>query len=89
MIKHTQIIRRLLPTNCLSVFDHFVGLSLKVLKPRAVYEKMNRNDANIYALSILDRYEYRRDDLDDLCLAGFASSYISKKAVDEQLNLKN
>ena len=23
MVKHTQTIRRLLPTNCLSVFDHF------------------------------------------------------------------
>ena len=29
MVKHTQRIRRLLPTNCLSVFDHFVGLMLK------------------------------------------------------------
>ena len=32
MVKHTQTIRRLLPTNCLSVFDHFVGLALKGLK---------------------------------------------------------
>ena len=31
MVKHTQTIRRQLPTNCLSVFDHFVGLALKVL----------------------------------------------------------
>ena len=30
-VKHTQTIRRLLPTNCLSVFDHFVGLALKGL----------------------------------------------------------
>ena len=29
MVKHTQTIRRLLATNCLSVFDHFVGLALK------------------------------------------------------------
>ena len=29
MIKHTQTIRRLLPTNCLSLFDHFVGWRLK------------------------------------------------------------
>ena len=28
MIKHTQTIRRLLRTNCLTVFDHFVGLPL-------------------------------------------------------------
>ena len=28
MVKHTQTIRRLLPTNCLSAFDHFVRLAL-------------------------------------------------------------
>ena len=32
MVKQTQTVRRLLPTNCLSVFDHFVGLALKGLK---------------------------------------------------------
>ena len=31
MVKHTQTIRRQKPTNCLSVFDHFVGLALKGL----------------------------------------------------------
>ena len=31
MVKHTQTIRRLLPTDCLSVFDHFVGLPFKGL----------------------------------------------------------
>ena len=25
MVEHTQTIRRLLPTNCLSLFDHFFG----------------------------------------------------------------
>ena len=34
MAKHTQTIRRLLPTNCLSVFDHFEGLALKRVKKR-------------------------------------------------------
>ena len=29
MVKHTQTFRRLLSTNCLSIFDHFVGLALK------------------------------------------------------------
>ena len=33
MVKHTQTIRRLLPTNCLSVLDHFVGLAPKVFNP--------------------------------------------------------
>ena len=30
MVKHTQFVGNL-PTNCLSVFDHFVGLALKGL----------------------------------------------------------
>ena len=32
MVKHTQTIRRQESTNCLSVFDHFVGLAIKGLK---------------------------------------------------------
>ena len=32
MVKHTQTIRRKISTNCLSVFDHFVGLVLKGLR---------------------------------------------------------
>ena len=31
MVKHNQTIRRLLPTNCLSAFDHFEGLASKGL----------------------------------------------------------
>ena len=31
MVEHTQTIGRLLPTNCLSVFDHFITLALKGL----------------------------------------------------------
>ena len=31
LVKHTQTIRRLLPKNFLSVFDHFVELALKGL----------------------------------------------------------
>ena len=34
MVKHTQTIRRILPTNCLSMFDHFVGLALKGLSSK-------------------------------------------------------
>ena len=34
MVKYTQIIRRQHPTNCLSVFDHFVGLKLKGLRSK-------------------------------------------------------
>ena len=37
MVKHTQTIRRLLPTNCLCVFDHFVGLAPNVLLALSLY----------------------------------------------------
>ena len=36
MVKHTQTICQLLPTNCLSVFDHFTGLTLKGLKTQRI-----------------------------------------------------
>ena len=32
MVKHTHTICQLLPTNCLSVLDHFVELALKGLR---------------------------------------------------------
>ena len=34
MVKHTQASRRLLATDCLHVFDHFVGLALKGIKTK-------------------------------------------------------
>ena len=37
MAKHTQKIRRLLPTNCLSVCDHFVGLARKGLTKLIIF----------------------------------------------------
>ena len=32
MVKQTQTVHRLLPTNCLSAFDHFMGLGFKGIK---------------------------------------------------------
>ena len=40
MGKLTETIRRLLPTNRLSVFDHFLGLGLKELKILACEESL-------------------------------------------------
>ena len=37
MVKHTQTIRLQQPTNCLSVFGHFVRLALKGLTLRQAY----------------------------------------------------
>ena len=43
MVKHTQTIRRQKSTNCLNVFDHFVGLALKELIwiPSQVSQRFN------------------------------------------------
>ena len=38
MAKHTQTIRRQEPMNCLSVFDHHVGLALKGLNKISLHE---------------------------------------------------
>ena len=37
MVKNTQFVGKL-PTNCLSVFDHFVGLALKGLRRSVTHE---------------------------------------------------
>ena len=34
MVSHTQTVRWQQPTNCFSVFDHFMGLVLKGLTPK-------------------------------------------------------
>ena len=48
MVKYTQTIRRQQPTNCLSEFDHFVGMALKRLK------RMIKTMSNILA-KVLNR----------------------------------
>ena len=42
MVKHTQTIRRQQPTNCLSVFDHFMRLALKGFKFDALVDALNK-----------------------------------------------
>ena len=41
MVKHTQTIRRQKPTNCFSVFDHFVRMALKGLRSCKVCRDIN------------------------------------------------
>ena len=40
MVKHTQTIRRQNPTNCLSLFDHFVELMLKGLNDWKIFRQI-------------------------------------------------
>ena len=49
-----------------------------MLKSQSVLEKMHPEDTNVFASNIIDKYENRPDDLHSLCLADFASNYVSK-----------
>ena len=40
MVKHTQTIRQLFPTNFLKVYDHIVGLALKGLRSQEQFHKI-------------------------------------------------
>ena len=42
MVKQTQTIRRLLPTNGLSLYDHFAGLAFKGLTLLCIMLKNNQ-----------------------------------------------
>ena len=57
MVKHTQTSRRVLPTNCLSVFDHFVGRVLKELfciyhTPSVNKERKKNTPLNLFINSL-------------------------------------
>ena len=68
MAKHTQTICRQQPTNCLSVFNHFVGLALKGLNNwkstsktiivKVVFSKVACTDQQIIRRqqSVIDRF---------------------------------
>ena len=56
MVKHTQTIRRQQPTNCLSVFGHFVGLALKGLinlQPHLLKINSEIGDEPLHSMLIL------------------------------------
>ena len=50
MVNHTQTICRWQPTNCLSVFDHFVGLAFKELKRRR--EMLHHSSVRFYVIVV-------------------------------------
>ena len=51
-----------------------------MLKAQSILETMNPDDTDVYASSVLDKYENRPDELEQLCLADFATNYVHKKA---------
>ena len=53
-----------------------------MLKSLSTLENMHPDDTNVFASNCIYKYENWPDDLHSLCLADFASTYISRKAVD-------
>ena len=52
MVKHTLTIRRVLPTNYLSVFDHFMGLAFKWLSFINYFSEMQKNSRCIALMNV-------------------------------------
>ena len=50
-----------------------------MLKSLSTLEKVHPDDKNVFVSNIFDKYENQPDNLHSVCLADFASSYISKK----------
>ena len=64
MFKHTQTIRRLLPMNCLSVFDHFVGLGIKRLNTIAIsFPTFDWFSIFFQVVKVLNRFDYMRGEV--------------------------
>ena len=53
-----------------------------MLKSLSTLEKMHPDDTNVFTSNIIDKYENQLDNLHSVCLADFASSYVSKKVDD-------
>ena len=80
MVKHSQAIRRLLPTNCLSVFDHFVRLVLKRLihvKSFHQLRKLLSNDEYVceYFYSLVNHLIMNLDQLINLVIDNIFRKY--------------
>ena len=58
-----------------------------MLKSLSTLEKMHPDDTNVFASNIIDKYENWLDNLHSMCLADFASSYVSKKVDDLSIAL--
>ena len=61
----------------------------RMLKLVSILEKMDPDDINVFASDNIGKYENEPDGLDSLCLANFASSYLSQKAIDVPDEMKS
>ena len=81
-----------LPMRHSNIYLLYVPTDLKknrtrMLKSLSTLEKMHPDDTNVFASNIIDKYENWLDNLHSMCLADFASSYVSKKVDDLSIAL--
>ena len=102
MVKHTQTIRRLLPTNSLSMFDYFVGLTLKGIhftrfvalqKTHKAWWVTNQNifanESNTKKLETLGIQDILNIDSIKVNIFVFASKHDNLFATQSEVEMKN
>ena len=48
-----------------------------VLKDNATLQKLHNDDTNVFKKSLIDRYQHRPPELQSMCLADFAATYVT------------
>ena len=51
---------------------------VRMLKSRDILDQMDPDDTNIFATNMVEKYANRPDELENMCYAEFATSYINK-----------
>ena len=60
---------------------------ISVLKDSATIQELDDSDSNVFCKSLLDRYEHRPLELQNMCLAEFAANYSTDyKAIDDDIS---
>ena len=52
--------------------------------PSALLSQLDDNDTNVFQKSLIDRYQRRPLDLQSMCLAEFAASYVVKYSKSDE-----
>ncbi|MES9881383.1 MAG: AAA family ATPase [Sedimenticola sp.] len=81
---------------CVFVNTGMPDTRVRILKPKQVLEKLPDESEDVYQTSMLDRYSARPANLEDTCLADFATLYRTQsgnsdkeESVDEVQNIQN
>ena len=63
-------------------------MRVAVLKDNATLKQLHDDDTDVFQKSLIDRYQHRPLELQSLCLAEFAASYITeyRQRDDDKIN---